>query len=392
MSEPRVYLDHAATTPVRPEVADAMLPYLGDERFGNPSSAHRQGRDARDGLEQARREVADALGVEPGEVLFTSGGTEADNLAIIGRCLAAGEAGEPMIAAVATTEHKAVLASAHAVTRLGGQERLLPVDRNGTLKLPDLDQALTERPAVVSVMWVNNETGVIQPVAEIARRTSAAGSIFHTDLVQAFGKVPVALSGGDISLATLSGHKLGAPKGIGALVVRRGTRLVPLIHGGGQQRGLRPGTENIAGAIGLGRALQLAGREQASESARLARMTGDLAARLRAVVPDLVVAGEGAARAPHILNVLVPAGRSEALVVQLDLAGIAASGGSACSTGAVEPSHVHSAMGVPSELALGAVRFSLGRQTTAGDVARVAQVFPAVVAKVRKLSEALTRA
>jgi cysteine desulfurase len=391
MSAPRIYLDHAATTPVRPEVFEAMRPYLGEERFGNPSSTHRDGREARAGLERARRDTAEALGVEPAEIYFTSGGTEADNLAIIGRCLAAREAGEPMIAAVASTEHKAVLASAHAVVQLGGREIILPVGPDGTLRLADLDRALAERPAVVSIMWVNNETGVVQPVAEIARRTRAAGSHFHTDLVQAFGRVPVSISGDDISLATLSGHKLGAPKGIGALIVKRGVRLVPLIHGGGQQQGLRPGTENIAGAVGLARAVQLARQEQAAESLRLGSMSAMLAARLRESVPDLVIAGESGHRAPHIVSVLIPGATSEAMLIQLDQAGVAASGGSACSSGAVDPSHVHAAMGIPRDLALGAIRFSLGRGTTAQDLVRAAETVPGVVAKCRKLGEVLGR-
>jgi cysteine desulfurase len=392
VTRPPVYLDHAATTPVRPEVLEAMLPYLTSQAFGNPSSAHRFGRTARAGLEQARREVAQAVGAEPNQVIFTSGGTEADNLAIVGAALAARERGSAMCAVVSAIEHKAILAAAHAVCHLGGREVVLPVDREGRVELDALDEALQERPAVVSVMWVNNEVGVIQPVAEIARRCCDAGVAYHTDAVQAFGKVPVNLATTTCTLATISGHKIGAPKGIGAMIVRDRKAVEAIIHGGGQQFGIRPGTENVAGAVALGRAATLAAAEQATEAERLRSLRDALADRLRAAVPDLIVNGEGAERAPHILNVAVAGADSEALLMHLDLAGIAASSGSACSTGAVEPSHVLVAMGVPRELALGAIRFSLGHESTTEDIARVAEAMPAVVAKVRKLAGVLGRA
>jgi cysteine desulfurase len=386
-----VYLDHAATTPVRPEVLEAMLPYLTSEAFGNPSSAHRFGRTARAGLEQARREVAHAVGAEPNQVIFTSGGTEADNLGIVGAALAARDRGADMCAVVSAIEHKAILAAAHAVCHLGGREVLLPVDTEGRVDLEALDGALARRPAVVSVMWVNNEVGVVQPVVEIAGRCRDAGVAFHTDAVQAFGKVPVSLSVLACTLATISGHKIGAPKGVGALIVRDRKAIEAIIHGGGQQYGLRPGTENVAGAVALGRAAQLAAAEQQAEAARLSALRDELAARILAALPDVVVNGAGADRAPHVLSLAVPGADSEALLMHLDLAGIAASGGSACSTGAVEPSHVLVAMGVPRELALGTIRFSLGHGTTAADVARVVEVMPGVVAKVRKLAGALGR-
>lgn len=385
-----VYFDHAATTPVRPEVRDAMLPYLGGDLFGNPSSAHRFGRAARAGLEQARREVADALGVSPECVIFTSGGTEADNLAIVGAALGARARGQRMLVAVAATEHKAILAAAHEVVRLGGEERILPVHPNGLLDLDALDQVLAERPAVVSVMWVNNETGVIQPIEEIARRCSAAGVPCHSDLVQAFGKLPVAL--GALTFATISGHKLGATKGIGALIARDCSLISPLILGGGQQRGIRPGTENLPGIIGLGRAAVLAVEEQAHEAARMEMLAQILTERLREVVPDLRITAEDAPRAPHVLSVSIPGTEGEALLLNLDMAGIAASGGSACSTGSPEPSHVLTAMHVPAERALGTVRFSMGHQTSEEDIARLAEVLPKAIAKVRRLVGALGRA
>jgi len=391
MTRPPVYLDHAATTPVRPEVLDAMLPYLTDQAFGNPSSAHRFGRAARAGIEQARREVARAVGAEPNQVIFTSGGTEADNLSIVGAALAARDRGGAMRVVVSAIEHKAVLAAAHAVRHLGGSEVVLPVDSRGCIALDALDAALAERPAVVSVMWVNNEVGSVQPVREIAQRCEAAGITFHTDAVQAFGKIPVSMADLPCTLLTLSGHKIGAPKGIGALIVRDRKAVEAIIHGGGQQYGLRPGTENVAGAVALGRAARLAAEEQPAEARRLTELRDLLAARLLAAVPDLVVNPQEAERAPHVLNVSVPGADSEALLMHLDLAGVAASSGSACSTGAIEPSHVLVAMGVERELALGAIRFSLGHQSTAGDVERVAEVMPGVVAKVRKLAGVLGR-
>jgi len=392
MTRAPVYLDHAATTPVRPEVLEAMLPYLTNQAFGNPSSAHRFGRAARAGIEQARREIAQAVGAEPNQVIFTSGGTEADNLGIIGAALAARDRGGNVCAVVSAIEHKAVLAAAHAVCHLGGREVVLPVDEDGQVSLDALDQALAGSPALVSIMWVNNEVGVIQPVVEIARRCHAAGVVFHTDAVQAFGKVPMAVGDLSCTLLTLSGHKIGAPKGIGALIVRDRKAIEAIIHGGGQQYGIRPGTENVAGAVALGRAALLAAREQPEEAPRLRALRDLLAEQLCATVPDLVVNGAGPDSAPHVLSVSVAGADSEALLMHLDLAGVAASSGSACSTGAVEPSHVLVAMGVPRELALGAIRFSFGRESTAEDVDRVAELMPAVVAKVRKLAGVLGRA
>ncbi len=387
-----VYLDHAATTPVRPEVLEAMLPYFGATSFGNPSSSHRFGRTARAGLEKARREVALAVGADPTQVIFTSGGTEADNLAIIGTALAARDRGRPMRILTTATEHKAILAAAHQVVKLGGSEHILPVDRSGLIDLAALDRALEEQPAVVSVMWVNNETGVRQPVEGVAARCAAAMVPFHSDAVQAFGKIAVSLEDTPCTFLTLSGHKIGAPKGVGALVVRDRKAVDAIIHGGGQQFGIRPGTENVAGAVALGRAAGLAAQEVATESVRLGGLRDALAAALQAAVPDLVVNGAGAPRGPHVLNVAVPGGDNEALLMHLDLAGIAASGGSACSTGAAEPSHVLMAMGLHRSMALGSVRFSLGHETTARDTAALVAVFPGIVEKVRQLAAVLGRA
>ncbi len=386
-----VYLDYAATTPVRPEVLEAMLPYLRAETFGNPSSPHQFGRAARAGLEKARHEVAGAVGANPNQVIFMSGGTEADNLAIIGAVLAAKERGTNACVVVSALEHKAVLAAAHHVVLLGAEEIILPVDADGLLDLAALSEALTHCPSVVSVMWVNNEVGVIQPIPAIAERCCDAGATLHIDAVQAFGKVPISLEELPCTLLTLSGHKIGAPKGIGALIVRDRKAIDAIIHGGGQQYGLRPGTENVAGAVALGKASVLAAAEQATEAKRLSDLRTRLLDGIRAALPDVHVHGAGAPQAPHILNLGIPQTDSEAMLMHLDLGGVAASSGSACNTGSVEPSHVLTAMGVPRELALCSIRFSLGHGTTADDIDRVIHTLPGVVAKVRQLGVVLGR-
>ena len=387
-----VYLDHAATTPVRPEVLEAMLPYLGVEAFGNPSSAHRVGRAARAGVEEAKRRVAEALHVEPNQVIFTSGGTEADNLAIIGSALAAKDHGGHFRVAVSATEHKAVLAAAHAVKHLGGDEIILPVDSDGLVDESAVEDALRRGVAIVSVMWVNNEVGTVQPIAKLAARCREAGVAFHSDAVQAFGKVPVDLAEVPVTFLTISGHKIGAPKGIGALIVRDRHALEAIIHGGGQQFGIRPGTENVPGIVALGRAAELAAQEQATTAARVAKLRDDLEARFLAVVEGAVVNGRNAPRAPQTVSFSIPGADGEALLMHLDLAGIACSGGSACSTGSVDPSHVLTAMGIAKDMGSAALRFSLGRESTAEDVDALIEAMPKVVAKVRALTGALGRA
>ena len=391
MTKRITYLDNAATTPVRPEVLEAMLPYLGKEAFGNPSSAHRFGRAARAGIEEAKRAVAAAVGAEPNQVVFTSGGTEADNLAIIGAALAARDRGGPFRVAVSATDHKAGLAAAHAVKHLGGEEVILPVTAAGQVENAALAKALKDGVAVVSVMWVNNEVGTVQPVADLATRCREAGVLFHSDAVQAFGKVPVSFRDSGCSLLTISGHKISAPKGVGALIVRDRKAVEAIIHGGGQQFGIRPGTENVPGIIGLGVAARLAAEEQQALAVRLRDLRDELERRLVAVVPDALINGSQGARAPHISNASIPGTDSEALLMHLDLAGIACSSGSACSTGAVEPSHVLSAMGVPRELGVAALRFSFGKDSTADDVEAVAAALPRIVEKVRSLSTVLHR-
>ena len=381
---PPIYLDHAATTPVRPEVRAAMEPFYGPQ-FGNPSSAHRWGRAARAALDEARERLAECLGARVDEVSFTSGGTEADNLALLGAWRA--RRGAERRAVVSTpVEHKAVLAAVHQAASEGADERLLSVDRDGVVA--DARGAIGDDVAVCSVMWVNNEVGVVQPVPALAERARAAGAVFHTDAVQAFGKVDVDVRRVPVDLLTLSGHKIGAPKGVGALYVRRGTALAPLFHGGAQDRGRRPGTENVAYAVGLATAAELTLAERDAEHARLTALRDALEAAILAGVPDAVVHGGGAERAPHVTNVSVPGVDGAALLLALDLHGVAASGGSACQTGNPEPSHVLLAMGVEPALAAAAVRFSVGALTTPACVERVGALFPRLVGKARAAAAA----
>jgi cysteine desulfurase len=393
-----IYLDHAATTPVRREAREAMLPFLGEEAFGNPSSAHSIGRTARSALEAARERVASAVGAKAREVLFTSGGTEADNLAILGLAEAAARNGawDGLHLISSPTEHKAVLAALAEAKRRGAQVTYLPVDADGVVDLDALDQALAGRlrggkPALVSVMWVNNEVGTIQPIAAVANRCRAAHVPLHVDGVQALGKVPVSLRAVPCDVLALSAHKLGGPKGCGALVVRGELGLHPRIHGGSQQRGVRPGTENVAGIVGFGAAAELAASEQPAAAAKLAALRDAFAEALAAAVPDVVIHGQGAERSPAILSISAPGTDSEAMLMHLDLAGVAAASGSACTTGSVEPSHVLEAMGVDYDLAIAAVRFSFGALSTAEQVPLVAETYGRVVARVRGLREALER-
>jgi len=380
-----IYLDHAATTPVRAEVLDAMLPFFGP-RFGNPSSVHRWGREARTALDEARERVARCLGAQADEVCFTSGGTEADNLAVLGSWRAL-RAKRP---AVVTTpiEHKAVLAAVHQVAKEGGQERFLDVDPNGHVRPASVEDKLDDSVACCSIMWVNNEIGVIQDIPSLVASAKAKGALFHTDAVQAFGKVEVDVKSLPVDYLTISGHKIGAPKGIGAMYVRRGSPVEPMMFGGSQDRGRRPGTENVAMAVGLARAAELALEERDAECARLEALRDELEARLVERIPDAVVHGRGAARAPHILSISVPGTDSESLLMALDMKGVACSAGSACQSGSVTPSHVLAAMGVRADLASAAIRMSLGSMTRAEDVQYVAELFPALIQKARRLSGA----
>jgi len=383
MSSP-IYLDHAATTPVRPEVLEAMQPYFG-ARFGNPSSMHRWGREARAALDAARERVARCLGAEPDELCFTSGGTEGDNFAILATFHARRRDGRSAVV-TSPIEHKAILGAVHQAAREGAEERILDVHHDGLVDLDSFDASVRDDTAVCSVMWVNNEIGVIQPIEELARRARARGVVFHTDAVQAFGKVPVDARAVPFDILTISGHKIGAPKGIGAMYIRRGTPFEPLLHGGAQNRGVRPGTENVAAVVGLATAAELAVSEREEEVRRLGELRDRLEAALLERIPDAVVNGRGAPRAPHVLNISVPGTDSESLLIALDLAGVACSSGSACQSGSIDPSHVLAAIGVPRELAIAAVRMSLGPLTTDDCIARVAELFPALITKARRLA------
>jgi cysteine desulfurase len=385
MPEP-IYLDHAATTPVREEVFAAMQPFFGP-RFGNPSSVHRWGRDARTALDEARERVARCLGASPDEVVFTSCGTEADNMALIGVWRARHGEGRPG-AASTPIEHKAVLGALHQIGKEGGDERLIAVDANGRVDPASFDEQVRDDVAVCSVMWVNNEIGTLQDIGALASLAKSRGVVFHTDAVQAFGKVEVDASKTPFDLLSISGHKIGAPKGIGALYLRRGTPMEALMFGGSQDRGRRPGTENVAMAVGLALAAELAVAERAEEWGRLEKLRDRFESALIARVPDAVFHGRGAPRAPHISNVSVPGTESESLLIALDLRGIACSAGSACQSGSVNPSHVLEAIGVRVDLANAALRMSFGSLSNEASVDRVVEVFATLAEKARRLATA----
>jgi cysteine desulfurase len=363
-----------------------MHPFFGP-RFGNPSSMHRWGREARTALDEARERVARCLGATPDEVCFTSCGTEADNMAVLGVWRARQADGRR---AIVTTpiEHKAVLGAAHEVAHEGGEERLLAMKPTGLVDDASFDELVRDDVALCSVMWVNNEIGVIQDVPALAQQAGARGVVFHTDAVQAFAKVDVDARRAGFDLLSISGHKIGAPKGIGALFIRRGTPMSPLMFGGTQDRGRRPGTENVAMAVGLARAAELAVAEREHEWAKLERMRERLEEALLARIPDAVIHGRGSPRAPHIMNVSVPGTDSESLLMALDLRGVACSAGSACQSGSISPSHVLSAIGVAPDLASAAIRMSLGALTTEACIDRVAELFPMLIAKARRTAAA----
>jgi cysteine desulfurase len=381
MPEP-IYLDHAATTPVRAEVLEAMLPFYGP-KFGNPSSVHRWGRDARTALDEARERVARCLGASVDEICFTSGGTEADNIAILGTWRARRDEGRR---AIVTTpvEHKAVLEAVHHAAHEGADERICRMTKEGTVDADSFRASLRDDTSIASVMWVNNEIGTIQPIAELAEASKAAGALFHTDAVQAFGKVEIDARAVPFDVLSISGHKIGAPKGIGAVFIRRGTIIEPLFHGGAQDRGRRPGTENVAAVIGFAVAAELAVAEREAHWIELGAMRTKLEEAILARIPDAVIHGRGAPlRAPHIVNVSVPGVDSESMLMALDLRGIGCSAGSACQSGSVSPSHVLDAIGVSPDLAGAAIRMSMGSLTTDAAIQRVSEVFPALVEKAR---------
>ena len=370
------YLDNAATTPMRPEAVEAMLPFLTD-RFGNPSGAHATARDAKKAIEEAREVVAAGLGARPGEVVFTGSGTEADNLAVLG-AVAAADGGRVVCSAI---EHHAVL---HATRAAGGLTA--PVGGDGVIDLDALAEVLDHHVGVVSVMLANNEVGTIQPLADVVAlvRERAPDAVLHTDAVQAFAWVDVAALAAPADLVAISGHKFGGPKGVGALVVREGTALRPIIHGGGQERDLRSGTHNVAGIVALAAAVQATVDHRAADVVRVGALRDRLADGLLATVPDSTETGDRRRKIAGNCHLSFGGVESEALLLLLDGAGVAASAGSACTSGAIEASHVLVAMGVPAERALGSLRLSLGVTTTAADVDLALDAVPAAVARLRE--------
>ena len=380
-----IYLDHAATTPVRPEVLEAMVPFYGP-RFGNPSSLHRWGREARTALDEARERLAACIGARSDEICFTSGGTEADNIAILGGWRARRQYGRNAVVTTAI-EHKAVLAAVHQAHKEGAEERIVGVRPDGCIDRDEFDKAVNADAAIVSVMWVNNEIGTVQPIEELVPAAKAQGALFHTDAVQAFGKVEIDARKVAFDALSLSGHKIGAPKGCGAMFTRRGTVFESLFHGGTQERGRRPGTENVAAAIGLARAAELAVAERAEDVRRLTALRDRLERGIRERVPDAVIHGADARnRAPHIVNVSAPGTDSESMLMALDLQGIGCSAGSACQSGTASPSHVLTAIGARRDVINSAIRMSLGSMSDEKSVDRVVEVFAKLVNKARGLA------
>ncbi|HIA72914.1 MAG TPA: cysteine desulfurase [Gemmatimonadetes bacterium] len=382
-----VYLDHAATTPVRTEVREAMEPYLS-ESFGNPSSLHRWGREASAALEDARATVAESLGARAEEIYFTRGGTESDNLAVLGRCRFLATQHERLTLVVSAIEHSAVLDPAKLISECQGVDLItLPVSPEGVLNQELLRLALESGPTVVSVMWVNNETGLVFPVPDISELVNDLGGTIHTDAVQAVGKIPVNVTGSSIHLLTATGHKMHGPKGTGILFVRTGLQLAPLLHGGGQEQALRAGTEDVAGAVGFACSLQLAVEEQEQLSKRLVVLRSRLEGRLLEIIPGLRINVKNANRAPHISSIGIDEVDGEDLLSALDLEGIAASGGSACESGSTKTSHVITALYGPED-SVTTIRFSLGRETTEENVDQAVVTLSDVVARLRHLEVA----
>ena len=408
----RVYIDYNATTPVDPEVLDAMLPYFSAD-FANASSIHTPGQRARSAVETAREQVAALIGAKPQEIIFTSGGTESDNHAIFGMVnpalsqdsatphdnvgaqhaapLTPGRVPRPHII-TATIEHEAVLNACQAAEKQGVSVAYLAVNQEGLVDPESVERAIRPETVLITIMHANNELGTIQPLEKIGRIANERKVYFHTDAVQSVGKFPVDVNALNVDLLSLSGHKLYAPKGIGALYVRTGTRINQLLHGGHHQRGFRPGTENVAGIVGLGKAAEIAQRDFAIRADRLASLRRKLEEGLLARIPDVRVNASNAPRVPNTANILFAGIEGEALVIALDLKGLACSVGAACSSGAVEPSHVLTAIGLTQEEAKSSLRFSLGRYTTGAEIDFALEVIPAAVAQLRALSPTYQRA
>ncbi len=392
----RVYLDYNATTPVEPEVLDAMLPYFSAD-FANASSIHTPGQRARSAVESAREQVAALIGAKPQEIVFTSGGTESDNHAIFGVVAAkVGQAFQPVASSASpnraphiittTIEHEAVLNACQAAEKQGVSVVYLPVDRDGLVDPDSVRRAIRPDTALITIMQANNELGTVQPLEEIGSIAKQHKVYFHTDAVQSAGKIPIDVNALNVDLLSLSGHKLYAPKGVGALYVRSGTRLRQLLYGGHHQRGFRPGTENVAAIVGLGKAAEIAQNSLAADAKQVSALRDKLERGLLDLIPQIRVNGLRALRTPNTTNIMFAGIEGEALVIALDLKGLACSVGAACSSGAVEPSHVLTAIGLSQEEAKSSLRFSLGRHTTESEINFALDVIPAAVAQLRALS------
>jgi cysteine desulfurase len=374
----RVYLDHNASTPVHPEVVQAMLPYFG-ERFGNPSSVHAFGRDAREGLETARDQIAHFLRVGKEEIVFTSGGTESDNMAVKGVAMAR-RRGHIITSQI---EHHAVLRAVQYLETLGFDATYLPVDQHGMVDPDDVGRALRAETILITIMHANSEVGTIEPVAEIGRIAREREIPFHVDGVQTFGKVPIDLDAFGIDLLSFSSHKIYGPKGVAGLYIRKGTKMVSVQHGGEHERRRRAGTENVSGIVGFGKAVEVRARDMKEESVRVTALRNRLWEGISARVPEVRLNGHPTRRLPGTCNMCFRHVESESIVLGLDLKGIGVSAGSACTSGSVEPSYVLVAMGVPLDWAMGSVRSSLGRGTTAEDIDYVIDCVEPLVAKLR---------
>jgi len=390
----RIYLDYNATTPVEPSVLEAMLPFFSGE-FGNASSIHTFGQRARAAVETAREQVAALLNAQPQEIVFTSGGTESDNHAIFGVVAAASHSltsTEPAPHIITSpTEHEAVLNTCQALEKQGVAVTYLPVDRAGLIDPDAVRQAIRPETTLITLMHANNELGTVQPLAEIGRIAAEADVYFHTDAVQSVGKIPVDVKALQLDLLSVSGHKLYAPKGVGALFIKGGTRLRQFLYGGHHQRGFRPGTENVPGIVGLGKAAELARLSLQGDAARIAALRDRLEQGLLARVPDAQANAASAPRTPNSTNITFPGIEGEALIIALDLKGLACSTGAACSSGALEPSHVLMAIGLSAPDARATIRFSLGRHTSEAEIDATLKIVPAAVAQLRRLSPTYRR-
>ncbi|MDD5398839.1 MAG: cysteine desulfurase NifS [Dehalococcoidia bacterium] len=378
-----IYMDYAATTPMLPEVAETMQPYFS-RRFGNPSSIHSMGQEARDAVDQARMKVAALIACRPEEVVFTGGGTEADNHAIKGVCLANRERGNHII--TTSIEHHAVLNTCDYMKNLGFDVTVVPVDKYGMVEPENIKKSITQKTLLVSVMHANNEVGAIQPIEEIGRITRQAGVYFHVDAVQTAGHLPIDVDRLGIDLLSASAHKLYGPKGVGMLYVREGTRIAPLLHGGEQENERRAGTENVPGIAGFGKAAEIAIAGMREETGRLVKCRDRLIDSVMGRVADVYLNGHRTSRLPNNTNFSFDFIEGESILMYLDAEGICASTGSACSSSSSEPSHVLMALGIPVERARGSVRFTLGKWTSEEDIDKVVEALPRIVEKLRAMS------